>query len=410
MKTDSQEIKNPRVVITGLGVISNLGFGWEEFWVNLLEGKSGITKVSAFDTSDYFCRFAGEIKNFEAKKFIEEKKTRQIGRASQMAIAAAKLALSDAKLNSKDLSKFKMGVSIGTTMGESQVLEIMNRSLTFNGSNSVDVNMISRYLPGSIPASVARELKLIGNNCIFSNACAAGNYAVSYSYDLIKSGKLNLMIAGGVDALSRIAFTGFNRLFVMSPELCQPFDRNRKGMIIGEGAGMLLLETLESARKRKAKIYAEVLGYGLSCDARHMTNPSVQGITKSIKRSLVIAGIKEDKVDYISAHGTGTKENDKAESQAINNVFDKNSKKIPMSSIKSMLGHTMGAAAALESITCCLAINKNFIPPTINFKNKDPECDIDCVPNKSRKHKVIVALNNSQAFGGNNACVVFQKL
>jgi 3-oxoacyl-[acyl-carrier-protein] synthase II len=219
-----------------------------------------------------------------------------------------------------------------------------------------------------------------------------------------------LTLAGGADPLSRLAFTGFNRLYAMAPEKCQPFDKNRKGMMLGEGAAILLIEDLEHAKKRQAKIYAEILGYGLSCDAFNMTIPTGKGIVKVMEKAIKNSGIKKDEVGYISAHGTGTTPNDKSESSAIKAVFGDIATKIPVSSIKSMLGHTMGTAGVLEAISCCLAIDDSIIPPTINYETPDPECNIDCVPNKAREKEVNIALNNSFAFGGNNACVVLRKV
>lgn len=263
------------------------------------------------------------------------------------------------------------------------------------------------YPANSIATNVADDLEIEGQNILFANACAAGNYALGYAFDMIQAGKANVMLAGGSDSLSRIAFTGFGRLYAMSTDICQPFDINRKGMMLGEGAGMLFLEEYNSAIKRGATIYAEIGGYGMSCDAHHMTNPDPAGVVKAIQKSLKSAKLKVDDVDYISAHGTGTPENDKAECEAINRVFGESAARIPVSSIKSMLGHTMGAAAALESIVCCLAVKYGEVPPTINLQERDPFCNIDCVPNKGRKHSVNVALNNSQAFGGNNAATCF---
>jgi 3-oxoacyl-[acyl-carrier-protein] synthase II len=274
----------------------------------------------------------------------------------------------------------------------------------------VDKNAAMTYAPTTIAANVAKLLKLNGPNIMFSNACAAGNYAAGLAYDYIRSGKVNFMLAGGADAFSRIAFTGFSRLYAIAPEKCQPFDLNRQGMIPGEGAGILFLENFESAIKRKAHIYAEVVGYGLSCDARHMTHPDTDGIVKAIRKSLHSSKIKSSEVSYISAHGTGTKENDRAECLAFKKVFGSELDRIPISSIKSMLGHTMGAASAFESIACCLAIKNNEIPPTINFEKSDPECEVDCVPFKGRKHSTRIVLNNSQAFGGNNSVIVFKSL
>jgi 3-oxoacyl-[acyl-carrier-protein] synthase II len=221
---------------------------------------------------------------------------------------------------------------------------------------------------------------------------------------------MDIFLAGGADPLSRLAFTGFSRLFAMAPEKCQPFDKNRKGMLLGEGGAMLVVESLDSAKKRGAHIYAEILGYGLSCDAYNMTIPSRKGISKVMEKAVRNSGIAKSNVDYISAHGTGTGQNDKTETEAIKEVFGDLSANIPVSSIKSMLGHTMGTASALEAMSCCLVIEDGVIPPTINYETPDPECSLDYVPNKAKKKEVNIALNNSFAFGGNNACVVFGKI
>jgi len=396
-----------RVVVTGLGAVSSIGIGWEEFWKNLLAGKSGISKVKAFDTSDYPNQYAGEIKNFISSDYFNQKKAYQLGRASQFAIVASRLALKDAKIPLKGLRKQNISICLGTTMGEGQVIEqIVKHSLKKTNSDVKRIRAMA-YPASNIASNLAHELGINNRNIIFSNACAAGNYAVGYAYDLIRSGKADCIIAGGVDALSRIAFTGFGRLFAMAPEKCCPFDKNRQGMMLGEGGAMLVLESIESASKRKASIYAEIRGYGLSCDANHMTHPDSHGVAKGIKKAIKSAGISGKDIDYISAHGTGTRENDRAECKAYEDALGLISKKIPASSIKSMLGHTMGAASAFESIACCLAIKYGQIPPTINFKEHDPECEIDCVSEGARKGLYKTVLNNSQAFGGNNACIVF---
>ncbi len=405
MKTD----QNRRVVVTGLGVISSLGIGWEEFWKNIMAGKSGISKITAFDTSAYDRHYAGEVKNFDPTKFINRRKVAQLGRASQMAIAASKLAIKDARIKSSELQSKRTAVCIGTTTGEIRILEKFADSQFSKNQFLFKGGKISVYPSASLSSNVAAEFKLHGSNVVFPTACASGNYAVGHAFDLIKSGKTDFAIAGGTDGFSRIVFTGFGRLFTMAPEKCQPFDKNRSGIITAEGSGMLLLETLESAINRKAHIYTEILSYGMSCDAQHMTIPTVNGISKAMTKALKSAHVDSKEIDYISAHGTGTIENDVAECKAAEKIFGKRLPEIPMSSIKSMLGHTMGAAAALETIVCCLAIDKQGVPPTINLEEQDPECVIDCVPNKGRKHKVQVALNNSQAFGGNNACLVLRK-
>ncbi len=400
---------NKRVVITGLGVISSIGIGWKEFWEGLLKGRSGISEISSFDTSKHFTHRGGEVKDFKPDVFIEKERVPFLSRASQFAHAAAKLALTDANLSSEDIADLKVGTCIGTNIGSIQTVEKVNEIIVNEKRSDIADNLIRQIPTQTAPAVIAREFGLHGTNMMFSTACAAGNYAIGYGFDLIKLGRAKAMIVGGSDALSKVAFTGFNQFSAVAPEKCRPFDKNRKGMMVAEGAGVLVLETLEHALKRKAPIYAEVLGYGLSCDAHHMTTSSVEGIAECTSKALREADLTADDIDYISAHGTGTQTNDKNECAAIKEVFGQRHSIIPVSSIKSMLGHTMGAASALEAIACALVVKNDHIPPTINFETPDPECDIDCVPNEARKNVVNIALNNSYAFGGNNACLVLKK-
>jgi 3-oxoacyl-[acyl-carrier-protein] synthase II len=400
-------LKNKRVVITGLGVISSIGIGWKEFWNSLLKGKSGISPVSSFDTTNHFTHNGGEVKNFKPEEFIPKDRLKSMNRSSQMALAAAKLAIEDAGLMSEYLGNHKVGVSFGTTLGDAQAIEEIDMLLINN--RPIDESLICQIPTHAAPSKIAKEYKVNGPIFMFSTACAAGNYAICYAYDLIRLNRADIVFAGASDPFSRIEFTGFNQLSAVAPEKCQPFDKNRKGMVLAEGAGVLILETLENALKRKTPIYAEILGYGLSCDARHMTNPSIEGISECIIKAIREANIEKEDVDYISAHGTGTLANDKAECAAIKEVFGPRYKQIPDSSIKSMLGHTMGAASALEAIACALVVKNDIIPPTINYETPDPECDIDCVPNQARQHTVNIALNNSYAFGGNNASLVLKK-
>ncbi|MEK6692031.1 MAG: beta-ketoacyl-[acyl-carrier-protein] synthase family protein [Nitrospirota bacterium] len=399
---------NNRVVITGLGIVSSIGIGWREFWENLVKGKSGITPVTSFDTSNQFTHMGGEVKNFNPDEFIPKEKLNSQSRASQLALAAAKLAVEDANLNQEDTDNYRIGVSFGTTLGDAQAVEDVDILLVNNNQN-ISKELIYQIPTYASPSAIAREFKFNGQNFMFSTACSASNYAIGYGYDLIRLNRADIIFAGGSDPFSRIEYTGFNRFSAVAPERCQPFDKNRKGMILGEGAGVLVLESLENALKRKATIYAEILGYGLSCDAYRMTASSVEGIAECMRKALREGGIKTEDVDYISAHGTGTILNDKTECAAIKEVFGHLNKKVPISSIKSMLGHTMGAGPAIEAITCALVVKNNIIPPTINYETPDPECDIDCVPNQARKQTVNIALNNSYAFGGNNACVVVKK-
>ena len=398
---------NKRVVVTGVGVISSIGIGRHEFWQSLLRGRSGISSVSSFDTTNHFTHNGGEVKQFMPEDFIRRERLKFFSRASQFALAAAKLSVDDAHFVQDDISRLRTGTCIGVTSGSIQVIEDINDKL-INGKDPAQ-ELISQLPVHSTPALLAKELGLNGPNLIFSTACAAGNYAIGYGYDLLRLDKADIIIAGASDPFSRISFTGFNQFSAVAPEKCQPFDKNRKGMMVAEGAGMLILEPLDDALKRNAHIYAEILGYGLSCDARHMTQPSVEGISECMIKATNEAGIRIKDIDYISAHGTGTLANDRAECAAIREVFGSRYKEIPVSSIKSMLGHTMGAASAIEAIACSLAIKNDVVPPTINFETPDPECDIDCVPNEARKHTVNIALNNSYAFGGNNATLVLKK-
>jgi len=399
-----------RVVVTGVGVVTSIGIGKKAFWGNLIAGKSGISEVGTFDTSKFSITKGGEVKDFNPENFISKKKVKKIARASQFAIAATKLALDDAMVDYKKEKLQKAGVVIGTTMADIQSLEEIDKYWTRKGEDDVWAINIIKYPGNELSNNVGFFFNIKGRNCVIPTACSSGNYSIGYSYDLIRRGDADMMIAGGADPFSRITFTGFSRLYAMAPEKCQPFDKNRKGMMVGEGSGILILEELESAKKRKAPIYAEILGYGLGCDAYHMTTPRTTGVVKVIRKALKNSGIRSEQVDYICTHGTGTPLNDKAECAAIKEVFKSSWKKLSMSSIKSMLGHTMGAASAIEAISCCLAIKESMMPPTINYETSDPECDLDCVPNVAKKKKVRIALNNSLAFGGNNGCLVLGKL
>ena len=398
---------NRRVVVTGIGVVSSIGIGRDEFWRNLLDGKSGINEVERFDTSKFPTHRAGEVKNFNPDDFLPKTVGKRVGRGSQLAIAASKLAIEDGDIDIKKVGPDAIGIIIGTTMGESPSIEIIDRYWLNKGESDVYSSNVRNFPVNNLSDNITHFFGFTTYNYVIPTACAAGNYSIGYAFDLIRQGKKELFLAGGADPLSRLAFTGFNRLFAMAPEKCQPFDKNRKGMILGEGGAMLLVESLDSAKKRNAEIYAEILGYGLSCDAYNMTIPSEKGVVKVMEKAIKNSGIKKEDVDYISAHGTGTGLNDKTETAAIKKVFGDRAKDIPVSSTKSMLGHTMGTASALEAISCCLAAREGMIPPTINYETPDPECDLDYVPNKARKKDVRIALNNSFAFGGNNACVAF---
>lgn len=394
-----------RVVVTGVGVVSSLGIGKDVFWKNLIQGKSGISKVESFDTTEHPNHYGGEVKDFSFDRYRFLGEHLEWSRASQLGVVAAYLALSDACLTTKEISD--SAVIVGTTAGESQELEKGNEIIVRKGEKFLDAYTARNAAVYNVAVKIAQSFGIKNTCYIFTTACAAGNYAIGYGFDLIRSGRTERAIVGGTDAFSYIAFTGFNQVRAVAPQKCQPFDKNRKGMIVAEGAGFLILENLDLAKKRGAYIYGEILGYGLSCDAYHMIAPLKEGMIKAIQKALRSANIVPEDVDYICAHGTGTYHNDKNEAQAINAVFG--GRRVPVSSIKSMLGHAMGAASAIEAVACCLLLKEGIIFPTINYETPDPECDIDCVPNQARYADVNVLLNNSFAFGGNNSCLVMKR-
>jgi 3-oxoacyl-[acyl-carrier-protein] synthase II len=404
-------MKQRRIVVTGIGVVTPIGTGRERFWSNLLEGRSGIRTVQSFDTSSYSVHRGAEVPDFEVDKYVSNLDAAHLGRASQFAIAAARLALADANVEIASLDLERAGVSMGTTSGEPREVERFDDLFVSKKLEHVGPEFLALYPSHVIAAHIARELRFAGVNIMIPTACAAGNYAIAHAFDVLRAGRADLMLAGGSDSFSRITYTGFAQLGAIAPEVCQPFDRYRKGMIPGEGAGVLVLEPMTSAVRRGARIYAEISGYGLSCDAHHMTaaHPNGQGAVRAMEQALEQSSIGPQDVSYISAHGTGTATNDRLETLAVKRLFSDAAYRIPMSSIKSMLGHTMGAASAIEAAVCALACFHDRIPPTINLREPDPECDLDYVPNCARSHSVRVAMNNAYAFGGNNASLVVRK-
>lgn len=407
-----------RVVVTGLGAVSPLGVGRAALWQALLEGRHGIAPVTSFDTAAYRVKNGAEVHGFDARAHLPAGIEPPPSRASQFAVVAARLALDDAGLDFRDvrdgreLPPGRVGVAMGTTSGEPLEVERFDDLYVADRLGEVGPEFMDLYPCHTIAANVAAAFGFGGPNIMLPAACAAGNYAMGFALDALRRGRADVMLAGGADAFSRITFTGFARLGGVSPDLCRPFDKNRLGMIPGEGGAVLVLETLERARRRGAPVYAEVAGYGLSCDAHHMTaaHPEGDGLARSMLAALADARLDRGEVDYISAHGTGTRTNDRLEALALERAFGEAAAKIPVSSIKSMLGHTMGAASAFESLVCSLAVMEDRVPPTANFEEPDPECNLDVVPNVAREMPVAVALNNASAFGGNNATVVFRKV
>ena len=399
-----------RVAVTGLGAVTPVGTGAEELWSGLLAGRSGFAPVESFDTGRFNVHLGAEVRGFEPAAWVRTLDPAALGRASQFAVAAARMALADAGLEAEEVEPERAGVSMGTTSGEPVEVERFDDRYLAGELDQVGPEFMGLYPCHMIAAHVGRELGFGGVNTMIPAACAAGNYAVAHALDVLRAGRADLMLAGGADAFSRITYTGFFRLGAIAPDLCRPFDKNRKGMIPGEGAAILVLESLERAVARGARIYAEVAGYGLSCDAHHMTaaHPEGDGAARAMERALADAGVAPGEVSYISAHGTGTPTNDRLETIAVKRVFGEGGVP-PMSSVKSMLGHTMGAASAIESVVCALAIATGRVPPTMNYEEPDPECDLDVVPNAARELKVDVTMNNAYAFGGNNASVIFRK-
>jgi 3-oxoacyl-[acyl-carrier-protein] synthase II len=336
----------------------------------------------------------------------------EIGRASQLAVAATRMALADAGLSEADLpAPERCGVTMGTTSGEPREVEALDDAYVADELDGAGGRFIERYPCHVIAANVAAEVGFAGYNAMIPTACAAGNYAIARALDVLRAGRADLMLAGGADCFSRITYTGFARLGAISPDLCRPFDRNRQGMIPGEGAAVLVLEPVERARARGATLYAEVAGYGLSCDAHHMTaaDPEGAGGARAMEKALAESGRAPEEISYISAHGTGTPTNDRQETIAMKRVFGEAAYRVPVSSIKSMIGHTMGAASAIEAAVCALAVHTGRIPPTINLEESDPECDLDFVADGARELPVHAAMNNAYAFGGNNASVIFTR-
>jgi 3-oxoacyl-[acyl-carrier-protein] synthase II len=404
---------NRRIVVTGLGLVTPIGAGRDRVWEGLLAGRCGFSAVESFDTSRHPAHVGAEIKGFQPEPYVRRQDLAKLGRASRLAVAAARMAMEDAGLDPDGVDPERAGVAMGTTSGEPLEVERFDDlllALLAGGEDRIGPELATVYPCHTIASHVARELGSAGPNAMIPTACAAGNYAVAWAYDAIRAGRADLMLAGGADAFSRITYTGFSRLGAIAPDVCRPFDRNRKGMIPGEGAGVLVLERLDKALARGARIYAEVAGYGLSCDAHHMTaaHPEGDGPARAMERALKDAGLRPEDVSYVSAHGTGTPTNDKLETLAVCRIFGP-SPRVPISSVKSMIGHTMGAASAIEAAVCSLAIHTGRIPPTANFTEADPECALDCVPNEARELAVEVAMNNAYAFGGNNASVLFRR-
>ncbi|GAA3129794.1 beta-ketoacyl-[acyl-carrier-protein] synthase family protein [Streptomyces echinatus] len=392
-------------MITGLGAVSSIGASVTEFLAGLRAGRSEVRPISAFDTTGFEHAGGCEITGFEPERWIERLDPAELGRAARFAVAAARMAAGHAGLTPGVLATSRVLVAVGTTDGETRDLDrLVAQDVAEPGA--MDPRIARRASASRLSTSVAREFALADAEAVtIPTACAAGNYAIGHGLDAIRAGDADLAFCGGADAVCLKTFAGFYRLGTIAPDRCRPFDLDRKGILVGEGSGMLVLESLESALARGARIHAEVLGYGLNCDAFHQVAPLEQGVADCMRLAVADAGVTPDEVDLISAHGTGTKANDSTEARAIHAVFgDRPPRTVSM---KSMLGHTMGAASALAAVGCTLALEHGFIPPTVNHTTTDPECGLDCVPNESVTADLRIVQNNGLAFGGNNAVVIF---
>jgi 3-oxoacyl-[acyl-carrier-protein] synthase II len=399
-----------KVVVTGLGVICPLGDNVATVWDAMVAGKIGTEKLQWMDPTPYRVKIGGEIKSRHRIQTFEEEQKGRYERSAVLSILATQEALEQTGLKTSDLDALRLGSFFGTTMGGVQLAEQLSQLSFQKRSDEIKADSFSKVQGSHIAFSVLDFWGLGGQTMVFSNACASGNYAIGWGFDQIRQGRLDVAICGGVDAFSRVAFTGFNRLLSLTPDKCRPFSANRKGLVVSEGVGILILEDWERARDRGAHIFSEVLGYGLGMDAYHMTSPHPEGIGayESMRRAMDQAGLSIGEVDFISAHGTGTPANDKTESIAIKKIFGADHP-IPVNSIKSMIGHTMGAASAIEAVMTCLTLDRGTILPTMNWELPDENCIADCVPNQSRSFQGRVALSNSFAFGGNTSCLALAK-
>ncbi|MBC8016737.1 MAG: beta-ketoacyl-ACP synthase II [Sporomusaceae bacterium] len=407
-----------RVVITGLGAVTPIGIGKEEFWQGLLAGKSGVTKITRFDASQYSTQIAGEVKNFDPSQYIDKKEAKRMDRYTQFAVAASKMAFEDSGINLETEDRERIGTMIGTGIGGMDTLDEQFKNLFDKGPGRVSPFFVPMMIGNMAAGQTSITFGLQGPCSCVVTACATGTNAIGDAFKVIQRGDADVMVAGGTEAaISPIAMAGFCSMKAMStrndePEKAsRPFDKDRNGFVMGEGAGIVIMESLEHALARKATIYAEVIGYGFNADAYHITAPAPEGAqaAKCMAMSLRDAGIAPEAVDYINAHGTSTPMNDKNETLAIKSLFGAHAYKLAVSSTKSMTGHLLGASGGIECIATVLTLINDIIPPTINYETPDEELDLDYVPNVPRKKVVNVALSNSFGFGGHNATILLKK-
>jgi 3-oxoacyl-[acyl-carrier-protein] synthase II len=407
-----------RVVITGLGPVTSIGIGKEAYWTSLVEGKSGISHITNFDTEGYTTTIGAEVKDFNPEEYIEKKEAKRMDKFAQFAIAGTQLALEDSGLDLNSIDKKRVGVILGSGVGGIETLEAEHTKLMERGARRVSPFFIPMMISNMGPGQVTMQYGFKGPSFTITTACASGNHAIGEAFRMIQRGTSDIIVTGGSEAaVSPISVAGFCSMKALSkrndePEKAsRPFDKDRDGFVIGEGAGIIILEELEHALNRNAHIYGEIIGYGATSDAYHVTapDPEAEGATDAIKLALEDGNVDYQLVDYINAHGTSTYYNDKLETIAIKKVFKEHSYKLKISSTKSMTGHLLGAAGGIEAIATVLAMERGIIPPTINLDTPDPECDLDYTPNKAFAKEINYALSNSLGFGGHNGTILFKK-
>ena len=412
------ELERKRVVITGLGAITPIGNTLDEYWEGLLSGRNGIGPITLFDASRHDCRFAGEVKGFDPHKYLDRKDAKRMDRFAQFAVSASSQALADAQFVINELNAEQVGVIIGTGIGGLKVLEDQQEIYLTKGPDRCSPFMIPMMIANMAAGLTAIHTGAKGPNSCSVTACAAGSNSIGDAFRLVQRGYAQAMICGGTEAaVTPLSVAGFAAARALSKRnddpthASRPFDRDRDGFVMGEGAGILLLEELEHALSRGAKIYAEIIGYGMTCDAYHMTAPvpGGEGAARAIQLCLKDAGLTPEQVSYINAHGTSTPANDVTETAAIKKALGESAYKVAISSTKSMTGHLLGGSGGIEAVATAMAVANDRVPPTINLENPDPGCDLDYIPNESRAQTVEVALSNSFGFGGHNVTLAFKK-
>lgn len=406
-----------RVVITGMGCVTPLGNDLNTFWENIKSGQCGIDEITRFDTEKYEVKLAGEVRDFDPSLYMDKKEARRMDLYSQYAVAASKMAVEDSKLDIESISKERFGVIVGSGIGGIGTIEKEHEKMLAKGPKRVSPLLIPMIIGNMAAGNIAIQFGAKGICSTVVTACATGSHAIGEAFNTIQRGRADIIIAGGAEAgITPLSVAGFSSLQALSTSNDKnrasiPFDAERNGFVMGEGAGILILESLEHAIKRGAKIYGEVVGYGASCDAYHITSPDPEGngAARAMLEAINEGGIKPEEVSYINAHGTSTPLNDKFETAAIKLAFKEAAKDVAISSTKSMTGHLLGAAGAIEGIVCVKALEEGFIPPTIGYQKPDSECDLDYVPNVGRKQELHYALSNSLGFGGHNASLLFKK-